>query len=108
MNAKRGYICFHYFLNQDSPSDVCLDDPIFVTQAEKNYHDDISSKTIANIDSIMIDLIEQIDDDGMRMHYLTSCKKILTKKKDDHLILLMEIKSVVENQVQFEVVYDDF
>ena len=101
-NRKRGYRMLDMILHQDPPTDPSLYQPVFVLPSERQKFSTIEALAVADIDNMILDIIESLGDD--QEVYLNLFNKLQRgrPKKAQHIEFLQLMSNVSKDTTQVE------
>lgn len=102
-NRKRSYRLMKTFLGESIVEDTCdtTSKPVFITNEEFQKSSAIENQTIAEIDKMIISLLESHDDHDIRCMYMARYKKdVSRKKKAVHVAFFNELLEALEDSFQ--------
>ncbi|MEW8547705.1 MAG: hypothetical protein AB2693_29710 [Candidatus Thiodiazotropha sp.] len=98
---KRNYRLMEVFLHQESPDDISLKHPVFVTDAEAEKFQAFENQTVPVIQKMILDFIQSMADQEKRATYTEKFRKeVLKKSKMVHIQFFNEVLEAINETTE--------
>ncbi len=107
-SRKRSYRIMHRMLKQELPEDPSLSHPVYVTPLENDHFNSLSKQTIPQIDSRIMDIISELQQNELRDACCEKYMKTVARKtKNVHIAFLQEVSQILKDEKDLINIADD-